>query len=65
MLLHIDDEKPDTDDPQALSYYKKILYQIAADQEGLVRERRINANKRESQKSLHSKTNSLSLCTFF
>ena len=24
MILYIDDEKPDTDDPQALSYYKKI-----------------------------------------
>ena len=40
MLLYMENERPDAADPQALQYFKRILFQVTVDQKGLYLENR-------------------------
>ena len=45
MLLYMNNERPYADDPQALQYFKRILFQVTADQKGLYLEKRLAESK--------------------
>ena len=45
MLLYVDNERQEADDPQALQEFERILFQVTVDQKGLCLEKRLAKSK--------------------